>query len=209
MIAPSNELPTFLSLQSAVLSLEFLCHDSVESFDQAAGRTGACLEAAHRYHVHRFHLEKFYRELIPKFEKLSGIARRLDESKLARKRASSPNPEKISPIYEKPTTYLIWLWPQLTDDLRESLGALARAESQKSLIDVSPSDRNSTIDPSFYKRADSILDQEIEVIKTKLPRWQNLVPDYSLAWEDSGKPNRESLARLLQKYQEAVWANED
>lgn len=202
-------LPIYLKCQSATVNLEFLCHPDQASFDKEAGYPGAMFEAAHRYFAHGFTLAEFHKKFIPKIEELSGIARRIDEKKFDRKKSQSPNPDKLSPVYESYTSYLTWLWPQLTNEQRLVYSELALSESREFRINVAPAETKSPIDICYYKRADSILEQEVDVIKSKLPKYIQLVPNYEIAFEDSGKPNRDSLARLLQKFEDARFALED
>lgn len=199
----------FIRTKSGPITVEFLCHISESAYDKEAGYSGAMAEDAHRWHVHRSTINLFYADFIPKVEILTGIPRRVDEKKTLRKKSDSQNPDRISPIYESYTNYLTRIFPETTEALREEILSLALSLSQTFKVNVAPAERNSPVDICYYKRADSVLEQPLDIINQKISKLLQSVPNFQLARESNEKPQRDSLARLYQQYQLQQWSEQD
>lgn len=207
--SPNGSLPHYIKVESSWLVLEFRGHDSIEQYDAEAGYPGAALETADRFHVHRETMGRFDQEMTPVIERITGIKRECDERLTAKRRKASPNPERISPIRERFLSYLLRVDALATEEQKAEVKREALRLSRSLQISTAPAERKAPLEQRFYERADSILSADLETIDSKVSRWQSLVPDFELARDNDGKPIRDNLARLLQRYEAAQWAEED
>lgn len=208
-----SEAPFLVKTESGAFTLEFIGHPDEASYDAEAGYPGAMREAAHRWHIHRDTIIVFDRIFSPWLEKTSGVARKIDDALTARRRAYSLNPNKVAPLYERFVPYtkrvIAILEKEGKTDLIASIKAEALRVSQTVRINVAPAAGLAPIEPMFFARADSLLEQEPGTLASRISRFQSLVPDHELIRDHEGKPLRESLARLLKRFTEAQMAQDD
>jgi len=198
-----------IKVTSGPLDLEFIGHSDVASYDAEAGYAGAALEFADRWHIHRDTINVFDEEFTPFVEQLTGITRMADEKLTAKRRSISPNPDKITPIPERFLTYIKRVFAKVSEPVQEQIKAEALIYSRRIAISAAPAERTAPIEPMFYKRADSLLENDIETIDEKVAKYLTLVPNYEVARDSHSRPLRDSLARLLQRYDAARYALED
>lgn len=201
--------PRYVRTPHGPLTLEFLGHDSIESYDLDAGFAGAHLDFADRWHVHRETVLRFDEQFTPWVETFSGIPRQVSEKLTAKRRAQSPNPEKITPIKERFLTYITRVCESVDAEKRAAILAEGLRLSRLIAISAAPAEKDSPIEPVFQKRAESILLQDLDTINSKVQKFLPLVPNFELVRDNNGKPIQESMARLLQKYDAARYALED
>lgn len=210
MLTNSNPHP-FRRVESGSLILEFLGHESAEAYDKDAGEAGACVERADRRDALESTIYEFADQFYPFVKDLTGIARLVDEKKTARKRASSPNPEKISPILESFSNYTNRLCTseQVSPEMWQEIKAEALRISRLIRISSAPATKLCQIPPAYYRRADSLLSNDLETISKRVTGYLSLVPNFPITGLPDEKPNRDNLARLLQVYEDTRFAMED
>jgi hypothetical protein len=199
----------FLSTETGPIKLEFLMSSDESSYDLLAGYAGAMREDAHRWHCHRETIDVFGDHFAPIVESLSGIPRGINEKETAKRKSTARQPEKVSPVPERVNRYLLRVFAQVSKETQSAIQAAALELSRTMLISPAPAVRSTVIEPMYYKRADSLLLQDLDTINEKVSKFSALVPDFILDREPSGKPLRDSLARLCQSFDSARWALED
>lgn len=205
--------PYYVSAESGPFLLEFPGHPDEASFDAEAGEAGAMRDFAHRWHIHRDTINIFDRQFAPWLEATSGIPRLVDDELTRRRRQYSLNPNKITPLKERFVKYTKRVIATLEGEGKLELVAQIKAEalrvSRTIKINVAPAGLNGAVELMFYKRADSILEADLDTINSKVSRFLALVPDYELIRDHNEKPERASLARLLKKFAEAQMTQDD
>lgn len=196
-------LPSFISTESGPFVLEFQGFASVEDYDFAAGYVGAALEYAHRWHLHRETIQRFYAEFIPIAERISGIPRAVDKRATEAHRRSVVNKDKAQPIFESYGKYCDRLKHECTPEVLDDLKVEALRLSRTFTINVTPVERKTTIEPIYYKRADSWLTAlGTENLTAKVTALLPRVPGFRPELGTDERITRDSLARLLQKVDE-------
>lgn len=173
---------------------------TVEEYDQQAGKVGSCLEDAVYNSIYRGHIPAFWEAFIPKAEALTGIARAVDEKATERARAKSKNPEKVKDVMEKALNYDERVRASVTPDIISALDALAVEVGSALVIDVSEKQRTSGPGASFLAKADSVLTRDADGIESAVTKLSAVVPAHDLLRDETGKPDRVSLAELIKKY---------
>lgn len=206
----SDPLPYFVPTKSGPFVLEFLGYGTPEAYDFAAGRVGACVEFANRWHLHRETMDRFLAEFLPICERISGIPRAIDPKATAAHKRSLVNPDKAEPIYETYGRYFAKLErdcaPAALDELRVEALRLSRSFQ----INLAPVERSRTIEPLYYKRADSWLESlSTENLTLKVEALLPKVPGYRPELNGDDRITRESLARLLQRVDDNELAMQD
>lgn len=201
--------PVYLKYKSCDLDLEFLAHPTIESYDREAGFADAALSDALRWNVPRSTSPEFDRRIVPEIEKLTGMKRRVDKKATEAARSRSKNPDRVSPIMEKLVIYIAWVMASVTPEVQTQIRELALKVSRTIRIDVAPAERQSQVEPFIYRRAETVLSLDLDTINKKVLKWQNKIPNFELARDPDGKPILQSLARMLQQYDAAIYAEED
>lgn len=202
--------PLFISTKSGPFVLEFQGFPDVASYDFAAGFVGAALEYAHRWHLHRETMDRFNEEFIPIAERVSGIARKVDKRATEAYKASLVNKAKAPIVYETYGRYFARLEreasPSVLDDLRVEALRLSRTFT----INVTPAERLRSIEPLYYKRADSWLEVlSTENLSNKVEALLPKAPGFRPELNGDDRIARDSLARLLQLVDENELAMQD
>lgn len=206
----SDPAPYFISTRSGPFVLEFLGFADVASYDFAAGYVGAALEYAHRWHLHRETMDRFDEEFVPIAEKISGVPRKIDKKASKAHLDSLVNKANAKPIYETRGRYYARLErecePAVLDELRVKALELSRSFS----INVTPVERKTSIEPLYYRRADSWLEVlSTENLAEKVSKLVLLVPGFRPELNGADRISRDSLARLMQKVDENELAMQD
>lgn len=199
----------FLKTETGPILLEFLMSSDESSYDLLAGYSGAMREDAHRWHCHRETIDIFGDAFAPVVEKLTGIPRGVNEKETAKRKAAARQPEKVSPVPERVNRYLLRVFAQISKDMQATIQAEALVLSRTMLISPAPAVRSAVIEPMYYKRADSILLQDLDIINEKVSKFSSLVPNFVLERDKSSRPLRDSLAGLIQAFDHERWARED
>lgn len=202
--------PFFVRTESGPLTLEFLGFPDVTSYDLAAGYVGACLEFACRWHLHRETIDRFDAAFAPILEVETGIKRGVDKAATERRMAIATKKDKVTPVPESMPRYIKRVFSKISDDEKKKLQALALACSRSLQIDLKPVERKTVVDAIYYRRADSLLEKyDVETLDEKVKEFSVVVPRFEPALAPDGRISRDSLAMLLYKYDEAVWASQD
>lgn len=200
---------SFRRVESGSLILEFLGHPDAESYDKDAGEPGACVERADRRDALESTIYEFGDLFYPFVKDLTGITKLVDEKKTNKKRAGSPNPEKISPILESFSNYTNRVSILATPDEWQKIKEEALKLSRTVRISSAPATKLCQIPPAYYRRADSLLCNDLETIAKRVTGYLTLVPNFPITGLPDEKPNRDNLARLLQIYEDTRFAMED
>lgn len=202
--------PLFISTKSGPFMLEFQGFADVASYDFAAGYVGAALEYAHRWHLHRETMDRFDEEFIPICERLSGIKRAIDKKATKAYHESLKLKTNPEPVLETRGRYYARLErlapPAILDELRVQALTLSRSFT----INVMPVERKSSIEPLYFKRADSWLEVlSTENLNEKVSKLNLLVPGFRPELGADERITRNSLAWLMQKVDENELAMQD
>lgn len=179
---------------------------TVEDYDAAAGKPGSALEDAVASEIWRGTLPKWQREFTPKLEALTGIKREVDAAKTEAAKKSAKNPENVSDVLEKFSSFakrargsfLAGLEGDALAAAEAQLNALAQEVAETTPVDPSPTSREAAASKASLAKADSILLLEDDEIETKVQKIMDVVPSVSIDRdENTGKPTRTSLARAI------------
>jgi hypothetical protein len=173
---------------------------SVEDYDRAGEKVGTCLEDAVRGTIAWSTLpewqDKFGTEvLIPRFGE-----RNVNQTATEAAKARSKTPEKVADIMETWTRYNARVTAQLSKEEKAALGIEAQRIADTITVDPSPSKRQAGPKKMFLDKADSWLTLDDNALEAKIGPALNAVPDFDLERDDNGKPERSSLARLIERY---------
>lgn len=209
-MTPPPPPSVFLPVSSCGFVLEFPCYPDVASFDAAAGISGKCLELAHRYLVYRDCVDSSFPDTFtPIVESTFGIERIEDPAKTAIARKLAKDPTRVTPVRESFKTYINRVRALIDEPARHRLHDLALECSRTIAIDASPGEARIITPVHCFKKADSILSDDLATINSKVSRFLALVPDYKLARDESDRPTRAGLARLIFNYETQREAMED
>lgn len=209
LMQTNGHLLPYRRIESGSLVLEFLGHIDAEAYDKDAGEPGACVERADRRDALESTIYEFAEIFYPYVFQLTGIERLVDEKKTARKKSTSPNPERISPILESFSNYTNRISTKVSEEIWSQIKAEALRVSKSLKISSAPKSRDCPVPPAYYRRADSLLSNELSTIRTRVDTYLKLVPNFPITGLPDEKPDRENLARLLQTYEEIRFAMED
>ncbi len=179
--------------------LTFEGPDTVEAYDQAAGRVGACLEDAVDNTIYRGTLPEFQDAFGAELEKRFGARQvNTDATEAAKKR--SKNPDKVKDIMETWSRYHARVTAGMSDEDKKALADVAQQVAAGIKVDPSPSKRTAGPGKPFLAKADSWLTLSETDLEAKITPALAAVPDFDLERDEAGKPVRESLARLIERY---------
>jgi hypothetical protein len=188
--------------------LGFPGHENAEEFDREAGETGACAEEADASVAYRSTLPEFHKAFTPTMEQLTGVKRGVNEEQTAKVKARAKDPSKVEPIPESFITYANRVKASLNEDDWKALDAAARELAKSIPIDASPSKRIAGPGKDLLAKADSLLTLPADQLQAKIDKYQGAVEQEIEVDESTGKPDRNSLARLIGKYLNFVLAQE-
>lgn len=202
-----TQSPNYLRTTCGPLTLEFLGHPNVEAYDREAGIPGACLETALRYIVNSYTVHRFDKQFSDWLFSHTGIPRginqKLTQIEQARGRAYN------KPIPESFQKYLIRVMAKVTPEMKEEIQREALAQSREFKVSVAPANRLSPLEPKFLKRATSVLTQELSEIDDRVSEMLAIVGEYPVTRDPDGKPELESMARLMQHVHNTLLAQDD
>jgi len=188
--------------------LPFPGHTDAEEFDREAGEAGACVEEADASLVYRSTLPAFHKAFTPTVESLSSIKRGVNTEATERAKARSKTPDKVEDVPESFITYANRVKAQVSEADWKALDAAARELSAQTKVDASPSARQAGPGKDLLAKADSLLTLPADQLAAKVDKYQGAVEGFELTTDESGKPDRASLARLVGKYLEYLLAQD-
>lgn len=169
-------------------TLKFNGPETVADYDSKGG-DGACLKDAC--------LKTIYQDVLPDWQEAfatilserTGIARQTDEKRL--------RPYNIRVIAE---------WANGDQDKRAQLQAWAQETADKIEVAPSPPPTTTAKAPAAtgkggdLAKANEILTHDYTYIEERVKLMLSTVPDYDLLRDETGKPDAQSLARLLNRW---------
>lgn len=129
-----------------------------------------------------------------------------DATAKAKAAAKSEDAKSKAVVYETVSKSVKRYLAGKTDEEKATLAALAQTVADGITIDPSPSKRSGKIKGDLVAKADSILTLTDDDIEAKVEKLLSVVPNYELVREDNGMPNRDSLARMIGAYSDAMLA---
>lgn len=197
--------------------LKFQGPATPEDYDRVGGKTGLCVEDAVENTIYRSTLPEWQEAFAKELEKLLGVTRTTDADATAKAKTRSKKPDSVKDISERVKAFNARVTAGLPDKpdpndpsihSKESVAALAQKIADSIMVDPSPSKRASGPGKDLLAKADSILTLPTDQIETKITKYSEKVPSYELARDEAGVPDRDSLARLLGQYLDAVLAED-
>ncbi len=188
--------------------LPFPGHADAEEFDREAGEAGACVEEADASVAYRSTLPEFHKAFTPTVESLTGVKRGVNDEATAKAKARSKTPDKVEDVLESFITYANRVKASISETDWTALDAAARELSAQTKIDASPSKRQAGPGKDLLAKADSLLTLPADQLQAKVDKYQGAVEGFDLQTDESGKPDRASLARLVGKYLEYLLAQD-
>ena len=129
-----------------------------------------------------------------------------DATAKAKAAAKSDSAKASAVVYETVSKSVKRYLAGKSEDDRSLLAALAQEVADSISIDPSPSKRSGKIKGDLVAKADSILSLTDDEIEAKVEKLLSVVPNYELVREENGLPNRDSLARMIGAYSDALLA---
>lgn len=194
--------------ETSRFKVKFNGPDTVEEADQQAGKKGAALEEGVYSIIYRATLPEFWRKFVPEITKLTGIAREVDVAATEKARAravkAGKDPKDVKDVPEKWSAYDRRVWAQVDEATRGQLMSLAQTVADGISITFAPTKRGAGIDKKFLVKADSLLTLSDDELDAKINKYLGIIPGYELDRDEDGRPERESLARLVEQVFEAT-----
>lgn len=213
-----SDLTSPVKSNSCGYALVFKAPATVEEYDRLAGRAGTCLEDAIDNTIYRGTLVEWQDAMGDAIVKLTGVSRGVDTDATNKAKSRSKKPESVKDIPERFKAFnsrVIASWATMTNEKDETLEdpeklgqlkALAQTVADTITVDPSPSKRTGGISKELTAKADSILAQT-ETVEAKVAKLLGLVPNFVLVRDETGLPERDSLARLVGAYLDALSAD--
>lgn len=114
--------------------------------------------------------------------------------------AKSPEAKAKAKVYETITKSVRRFRASLTPEADAESAVLAQEIADSLPADPSPSQRSGKIKADLTIKADGWLLLTADELEAKIELLRTKVPNYELISEDDGKPNRDSLARMIGAY---------
>jgi hypothetical protein len=180
--------------------LKFRGPKTVEEYDQKAGRVGACLEDACDNTIYRGTLPEWQDEFSKAVETRLGQTRGIDQAATERARSRAKDPSKIKDVSEKVKAFVQRVTAGMSEVQKGELVGLSQQVADGIEVDPSPSKRARGPDKTLLAKADSILTLPADQLQAKIDKYLEKVEGYELETDDTDKPERTSLARLIGQY---------
>lgn len=181
--------------------LIFIGHDSAEAYDQQAGQTGACVEAADLSDVYRSLLPDAHEKFATVLTK-SGVARGVNADATAKAKARAKEGAKVQDVPETYTTYANRVKAAVDEETWKSLDDEIHTIAAAMRCDSSPTARQKGPDKAAVAKAQEILGRQPDAIEETVTKLMDVVPAFDLVRDAEGKPEETSLARLVQAFVE-------
>jgi len=199
-------MPKPYETNSLGYKLKFNGPATVEEYDQAAGRVGACLEDACDNTIYRGTLPEWQAAWAKRLEEMTGVKRGIDQAATDRARARSKKPDEVADVPEKVKAFDARVKSSMSDTDKAALNSVAQEVADTVGIDPSPAKRIAGPDKSLLVKADSWLTLPDDQLEVKINKAREAVGAYDLELDENDKPDRISLARLIGKYLDELLA---
>lgn len=190
---------------SSGYDLSFHAPNSVEEYD-AKGGSGQCLRDAIAETVNRSTILAWQADFAQVLEAHTKIPREIDAEATAKARARAKNPDSvIREVFERFSQYnkkVNDLYANGDETKRAELEKLAQEAADRVPVDPTRQ-RTGAIAKGDMAKALDVLSGTPESIEAKVDKYLQTV-DFDLQRDDSGLPEKNSLARLIGKYVEAL-----
>lgn len=174
-----------------------------EEFDKMAG-PGSCVAEAVASVTYRSTIPEFWDVFIPQVEALTGIERGVDQVATEKARAKAKDPTSVKDQKEKFTAYDNRVWAQINDEQKAALVALSKKVALEITIDPTPARRAAGPGAIFVQKAESVLAREESALNETVNKLLQSVPGFEIEYDENGKPEKMSLARLIRAWTESV-----
>jgi len=186
--------------------LKFIGHSSAEEYDTEAGEVGACVTAADLSDIYRSLFRKFHAAFTPTLEKLSGQTRLVNADATAKAKARSKSPDTVANVLESFITFANRCEAVCDKDVWTQICSEATALASSMKCDSSPTERAAGVasgpGKAYLDKADTILARDEDALNNTVTKLLSAV-DFDLAYDEDGKPERVSLARLVKAWMDA------
>lgn len=191
--------------------LTFNGPDSVEAYDQKAGRVGGCLEDAVDNTIYRSTLPEFQEAFVKVVEQLTGKTREVNTEATTAAKARSKTPDKVKDIMETVPRFVKRATAGMSEADLKTLAGEAQTVADTIEVDPSPSKRAAGISKDLKSKAESLLTQPTDQLEAKIAKWGDQY-DIDITQlerdEATSKPTVDSLARLVGQVLDAKLAED-
>ena len=191
---------------SSGYDLRFNAPDSVEAYDKLGG-PGRCLSDAVAETLNRSTILAWQNDFAKVLEERTGIQRQVDADATAKAKSRAKNPDSVvREVFERFSIYNRKVNDQYANGDETKRAELEKwAQEVADHIPVDPTrQRTGAIASGDRAKAEDVLSGTPESIEAKICKYLDVVGDYDLARDDSGLPEKTSLARLIGRYVEAL-----
>jgi hypothetical protein len=180
--------------------LSFNGPNTVEEYDQKAGRVGACLEDACENTLYRSTLPEWQDAWATKLAELTNQQRQVDKEATDKARSRAKDPGKVQDILEKVKAYNQRVTAGMPEDQKNALALAAQQVADSITVDPSPSKRAKGPDKALLAKAESLLTLPEDQLQQRIDKYMSRVEGFQLETDDNDKPEKASLARLIGRY---------
>ena len=155
-------------------------------------------------------LPEWMEAFAPKFAEAFNVTRQVNEKATAEAKARSKNPDSIKPTYETVTRFVKREYATLTPEQQLEAKKLAQSVADTITIDPSPAKKGGKPKADLLAKADSWLQLDDESLEAKITKASSEPFNVTRAVErdGDGRPERESLARFIGDYLDALLAQQ-
>lgn len=175
--------------------------DTVEAYDQAAGKVGSCLADACENTIYRSTLPELHGKLVEKIEALTGQKRQVNQTATDAAKARAKDDAaraKVKDVLETVPKFVKRATAGMSKEDLAALGSEIQGIADSITVDPSPSKRQRGPAKDLLAKADQILTLPEDQREAKITNWLNQVEGFELErGEDDNIPTRESLALLI------------
>lgn len=201
-------MPKTYETNSLGYKLKFNGPATIEEYDQAAGRVGACLEDACDNTIYRGTLPEWQAAWAKRLEELTGTARGVDRAATDRAKSRSKKPDEVADVPEKVKAYDARVTAAMSEADRAALAAVAQEVADGIVVDPSPAKRAAGPGKDLLAKADSILTMPEDQIEARVQKYLSRVDGFDLQRDENDRPERVSLARLVGSYLDVLLAED-
>lgn len=142
----------------------------------------------------------------PKVKELTGIDRSVNEAATAAaKKAAGDKADKVKDILETIPKYVKRVLAGLSEDGKKALIKAGQDLASTMTIDVGPSRKSGKVKDEYLKKADTWLALDKDSLEAKITQGQEYTGgNYPIDRDENGTPERESLARFIGAYIDAM-----
>jgi hypothetical protein len=186
--------------------LKFNGPETVEAYEEIGG-AGTCLRDAVRLAINAETLPAWQEAFAAVLEERTRIPREIDQEATSQLQARSRTPETVKPVNERVKPYtkrVLAIWVNGDKSKQAQLQQWAQETADTISIIPAPLETEPVKLPPISKtelaKATEILGHEPAYIEERINLMLSDIPDYPLARNLEGKPEPESLARLINRW---------